>query len=122
MDVGELNVVIVPVPDMSDQVPVPMIGVFAAKVVLSEQIVWSNPAFALVGGGSTIIATVSREVAQGRLVILHLKVFTPTLNPVTVDVGLFGEVIVPEPVRSDHVPIPTRGLFPANVVVDVQMI
>ena len=39
----------------------------------------------------------------------------PTPNPVTVDVGDPGVVIVPAPLISVHVPVPDDGAFPANV-------
>ena len=74
------------------------------------------------GKGSTFIITVSRDTGQVPLLILHLNLFGPTLKPVTVDAGLFGEVIVPEPDINDHVPIPTSGAFPAKVAEEEQIV
>ena len=39
----------------------------------------------------------------------------PNPNPVTVDVGELGFVIVPLPLTNVHVPVPTVGVFPAKV-------
>ena len=47
--VGLVGVVTAPVPAVTVQSPVPTVGVFAAKVAVGEQIVWSEPAAASVG-------------------------------------------------------------------------
>ena len=47
--------------------------------------------------------------------MVHWKVFVPTLNPVTVDVADVGVVIVPLPAMSVHIPVPVVGVFPAKV-------
>ena len=47
--VGLVGVVTTPVPAVTVQTPVPTVGVFAAKVAVGEQIVWSEPAAATVG-------------------------------------------------------------------------
>ena len=47
--VGLVGVVTTPVPAVTVQAPVPTVGVFAAKVEVAEQIVWSAPAAATVG-------------------------------------------------------------------------
>lgn len=44
-----------PVPEINVQKPVPVVGVFPAKADDDEQIVWSVPALATVGIGSTLI-------------------------------------------------------------------
>ena len=56
-DVGEEGVVIVPVPDVNVQVPVPTAGVLPAKVAVPgvSHTVWSVPAFAAVGAASNVI-------------------------------------------------------------------
>lgn len=48
-DVGELGVVIVPVPLTNVQAPVPTVAVLPAKVAVVAQTVWLGPALAVVG-------------------------------------------------------------------------
>ena len=57
-EVGEPGVVTVAVPDNTDQLPVPIEGVFAANVVVvpPHGTVISGPALAAVGGASTVTA------------------------------------------------------------------
>ena len=64
-----------------------------------------------------VIITSSVLGVQGALEIVHLKVFAPTPNPVSPEVGEEGVVIVPEPAINVQVPVPTAGVFPANVAV-----
>ena len=45
----------------------------------------------------------------------HLNTFSPIPRFVTVEVGMEGSVIVPEPLTSDHVPVPMAGVFPSRV-------
>ena len=62
----------------------------------------------------TVILIVSREV-QVPFTIVQTKSNTPAVNPVTVDVGDDGVVIVAVLVVV-HVPVPGAALFPARVV------
>ncbi len=68
--------------------------------------------------------TLELELAQGGLAIVHLKVFTPRPNPVMVVVGDKELVIVPEPARIDHDPIPLTATFAAIVTdpVEIQIV
>lgn len=50
--------------------------------------------------------------AQPTVPILHCKTFVPRPKLIAVVVGEFGAVIVPLPDATDHVPVPTAGLFP----------
>jgi hypothetical protein len=118
-DVGELGVVIVPDPLISVHTPVPTVGVFPASVAFGAQNVWSGPAFAGVGGAGPVITTVSVEGVHGGFVIVQTKVFGPAPSPVMPEVGELGEVIVPDPLISVQVPVPTTGVFPERVL-DVQ--
>ncbi len=74
----------------------------------------------MVGLADLVIVTSSKLAAQGALAIVHRKVFAPIPKPVKPDVGLFGEVIVPEPLISVHVPIPTVALLLARDAVATQ--
>ena len=70
-----------------------------------------------------VIITSSVEGVQGALEIVHRKVAVPgtakpgTAKPVTPEVGEEGVVMVAVPETTDHTPVPTAGVLPANVVV-----
>ena len=52
-------------------------------------------------------------IVQMRLVVV------PAVTPVTVDVGLVGEVIVPAPLNLLQVPLPTEGGVASKVKVEL---
>ena len=54
--------------------------------------------------------------------IVHTKVFTPMLKPVTPDVGLVGVVTVAVPAVTVHAPVPIAGMFAASVAIAEQMV
>ena len=64
----------------------------------------------------------SVEGAQVPFEIVHRKVFTPIVKPVTPEVGEVGVVIVALPEITVHIPVPTSGLFPASVEEETQMV
>ena len=59
---------------------------------------------------------------QVPLVIVHTKVFTPVVKPVTPDVGDVGVVTVAVPAVTVHAPVPIVGAFAANVAVAEQIV
>ena len=62
-------------PARIDHAPVPTDGVLAANgVVLVMQIVWSVPAFDVLGSARTMITTSLVEAAQGALLIVQRRV------------------------------------------------
>lgn len=113
-EVGELTEVMVPLPDTSDQVPVPIEGVLPEKLVLLEQMAWSRPALAVVGNASVLITTVSRDGGQTPLAMVHTKMLLPTLRPVTDEVGELMFPIAPVPAISVQVPVPVPGVLAAK--------
>ena len=81
-----------------------------------------DPGFEIVGLGSTLIVTSSNVGVQTPLEIVQRKTFAPTDKPVTVELDVAGEVIVPVPEISVQLPVPTMGTFPASVAEDEQMV
>ena len=80
----------IPVPLITDQVPVPVVGVLAANVAFGEEIqtVWFGPALAMLVAGSTVIVIVELVLEQvPALVIVHSKILVPKLKFVTVQIG-----------------------------------
>lgn len=116
--------VIVPCPVTNAQAPLPIVGELAAIVTftLLIQIVWSAPALAVLGNGSTVIFTWSDDDGHVPLVIVHWKIFTPTVKPVTADVGEVGLIGVPVPETNVHIPLPIIGVFPENTDVVEQTV
>ena len=116
---GVLGLVTVAVPEMTLHEPVPTDGVFPESVVeVKLHRLWSAPASAIVGGGSTIIFVVLSELAQVPLLIVHLnEEESPTVRLVTPEVGDDGNVITAEPDTTVQTPVPIAGVFPARVPV-----
>jgi hypothetical protein len=117
--VGESELVIVPLPDINDQVPIPTVAAleFINAFGLVIQTVWLKPAFAIVGTSFTIIATVDADEAHGGLKIVHSKIFVPNAKPVIFVVGESEFVIVPLPEIKVQAPTPTVAALAAIVVV-----
>jgi hypothetical protein len=95
--------------------PVPTEGVFPARVAVVEQTVRSVPAFAAVGSSSLVIVTVSLDGGHEAFVMVQTNAFAPIDRPVTPDVGLPGVVTEALPAITVQEPVPTVGVFAANV-------
>jgi hypothetical protein len=65
---------------------------------------------------------VSLDDVHPALPIVQTNVFVPTPKPVTPDAGLPGVVTVALPAITVHVPVPTVGVFPANVALAEQTV
>ena len=59
---------------------------------------------------------------QVPLPIVHTKVFTPVVKPVTPLVGLVGVVTVAVPAVTVQTPVPITGVFAAKVAVGEQIV
>ena len=66
-----------------------------------------------------VTITLSCDAVHGALVIVHLKVYTPIIDTVTLDVGELAllKVAVPGPETKVQVPVPVVGVFPASAKV-----
>ena len=65
-----------------------------------------------------VIITSSNEGVQGGSEIVHRRMAVPgKAKPVTPEVGEEGVVMVAVPETTDHTPVPTAGVLPANVAV-----
>ena len=53
--------------------------------------------------------------------MVQTKVLTPTLNPVTPELGDVGVVKIPVPATTVHNPVPTVGVLPASVPEVIQI-
>ena len=65
---------------------------------------------------------VSVLAAQVPLVIVHTKVFTPVVKPVTPLFGSLAVVTPPVPAITVHAPVPLIGVFAAKVAVGAQIV
>ena len=75
---------------------------------------------ATVGKLKRVIVILSVDGVQTPFEMVQRKVFTPTDNPVTPDVGEVGVVTVAPPARTVQAPVPITGVFPASVAVNAQ--
>ena len=109
-------------PAITVHTPVPSVGVLPARLAVAAQTPKSAPAFAVVGDWSRVIMTVSLDDGQVPLLIVHTKIFTPTLMPVTPDAGFAGVVTDAPPPATVQVPVPTEGVLPDNAAVAAQTV
>ncbi len=78
----EVGLVMVPLPATTLQLPVPTAGTFAVIVAVVAQMVWLEPATAVVGKLSRNITTVSERGVQPAELTCQTNVFAPTPKPV----------------------------------------
>ena len=121
-EVGEVGVVTVAPPAITVHTPAPTVGVFPASVAVVEHTVWFGPAAESVGKLKRKIVTESNDAAHVPLEMVQTKIFVPTPNPVSPDVGEVGVVMVALPATMVQSPVPTTGVFPASVVLVAQMV
>ena len=103
------------------QLPVPITGVFAARVAeVNQQVaasVWSGPAVAIVGAWLNLIVTLSVEAMQGALEMVHTKTYVFPTIPLNTVVGLVASTkLPPAPLKILQLPVPITGVFAAREV------
>lgn len=105
VEVGEREFVIVPGPETFIHLPVPTTGLFPASVAVpaETQMVWFGPARAVEG---PTVNDILEELTQVPLVMVHMKVLMPAVNPVIEVVGESEFVMVPLPEIFVQVPVP----------------
>ena len=109
-----------PTPLKMLQLPIPISGVFAARVKeVNPQVaapVWSGPAVAGVGEILNVIATVSVKAVQGALEMVHTKIYALPAIPLNKVVGLVASTKVPPiPLKMLQIPVPIAGVFAARL-------
>ena len=119
-DVGEVALSKVAVPETIDQSPVPTDGEFAASVATVEQIVWSVPAFAVVGAACTIIETSSNTSAQAPPGMVQRKVLVPVESEDTE--VLANAAFTKVPVPAITLQTPPEAAVALSVVVEEQIV
>jgi hypothetical protein len=103
-------------PEITLHVPAPIVGATAERVVeVTLHKFWLEPASAVEGSSLIIIVTSSVLVHVPLLIVHCIAMVSPTVRPVIVVVGSAASVIVAVPETTDHAPVPTDGVFPANV-------
>ena len=114
--VANVLVVMVAVPAVTVQRPVPIPGTLPASVKLAVlHCVMSVPAAAVVGRAS-LVNTTSSALVQLPLVIVQRSVaLLPAARPVTPLIADAGVVIDTAPLTILHNPVPKPGTLPARV-------
>lgn len=112
-------------PETIDQFPVPLDGLFAFKAInVAPQVaalIWSTPALAIEGALFTTMVTSEKEETQVPFEIVHRSTVLPKFKPLIVLEGEVELEKVPLPEIIDHAPIPTVGVFAANVADVIQL-
>lgn len=98
--------------------PVPTLGVLPAMVALPGllQMVWLEPALAVVGAGFAVTVISLVLAVQGALVMVQRNTYAPAVViPVMLVLRAAGLAMVAEtgPLTWDHAPVPVAGLLAA---------
>jgi hypothetical protein len=120
--VGEEALDSVAVPVLTDQSPVPVVGVFPDNVTEEAQSVCNVPALAVAGFKSRMIVTVLIELGHVPFETVHTKLFAPLLNPLTPLPGEEGFEIVAVPVATVQSPVPVVGVLAPSVAEEVHKV
>jgi hypothetical protein len=111
-----------PFPVITDQLPVPVVGAFASKLMVSEQITRSFPALAVVGGVLIVIVTIAESGSQPADVTTQLSTVLPGVRLVIGEVFEFSSTKTPEPLRIFQFPVPLVGRIALSAVESLQIV
>lgn len=119
-EVGLVTIAVEPAPTV--QIPVPTVGAFADNVKVVLQVLWSVPAFAMVGAASRVMVTSLVEGVQVPLETVHLNTLIPIPKLVTWEVAEVAVTTEPPPCIIVHAPVPTVGGVAPKVAVVAQTV
>jgi hypothetical protein len=97
-------------------------GSFPVRVICPEQIFLSPAVVAGTIAGCLVMTSVSEEEVQLPLSTLHLKVSVPTGMFVTVVLAEAGLVMVPVPLTTAQLPVPTEGVVADMLVLSAHKV
>jgi hypothetical protein len=121
-DVFVVGLVMEEPPAITDQTPIPIVGILEFKVVVEAHIVKSVPALETSGYESTKTETVLVEAGQTPFTTVHSNILFPVDKEVIPEEFNVGVVTDDPPEITDQVPIPTNGIFALSVAVVVQSV
>jgi hypothetical protein len=103
------------VPEITDQAPVPTVGIFADSVPVDAQVMYPVDAKAAVGGSSLRTRTLEVDGGQIPLTIAHWNTFDPVPNPLARVTAAVGLLTAPLLLSTDQLPVPTTGMLAERV-------
>ena len=118
---AELALPIVPVPELTVQSPVPILGTVALIVPVSEQICWSAPTVAVLGGKLRRMVISSKTAEQAPFVTVQRNTLLPAAKFETELKLSDASANVPLPETSVQTPFPSVGEAAFNVVLSAQI-
>ena len=107
-----------PVPAITDQLPVPSVGVLPLRVTLPGTVhtVWLTPTLAVVARLSTTMVTEDASGGHTPLEMVHTKVVAPGVKLTAALVARVGLFTVADPETTDQEPVPTDGVLAFRVM------
>ena len=109
------------VPELTVQSPVPIIGVVADIVPVAEQICWSLPTLAVLGGRLRRMFTSSKTGGQTPFVTVQRRTTFPSLKPETALRLFEASANDPLPETTDQTPFPSDGEAAFSMVLSAQI-
>ena len=109
------------VPELTVQSPIPIFGAVALIVPVSEQICWSEPTVAVLGGKLRRMFTSSKTAGQTPFVTVQRNTLLPAAKFETELILSDASANVPLPETSVQTPFPIVGEAAFNVVLSAQI-